>query len=139
MASIDDGELYLEIEGASEEQLRKGIIAARQEFEKSGVPIKAAFFSYFNRDGAIMTGLLADLSSKDRLQARVIDYAIIAAQIAAKVELADGVIIELAIYEAILRANIAEDGYPARRPPDEPMARTPGPHFHLEKWPILEG
>ena len=43
MARIDDGELYLEIEGASEEQLRAGLIAARKRIARTGFGLAAAF------------------------------------------------------------------------------------------------
>lgn len=43
MARVDDGELYLEIEGATEGQLRRGLIAARKSLAEAGVDIRAAF------------------------------------------------------------------------------------------------
>ena len=50
MASINDGELYLGVKDASEDQLRRGITAARASFEQSGVPIGDAFLAAQERE-----------------------------------------------------------------------------------------
>lgn len=43
MARIDDGELLLEIRGATEDQVAQGLAAARQYLEQAGVNLRAAF------------------------------------------------------------------------------------------------
>ena len=53
MASIDDGELYLAVEGASEDQLRRGLAAARASLEQSGVSIDNAFIALAEREASI--------------------------------------------------------------------------------------
>src|SRR6185312_13041036 len=42
MARVDDGLLYLEAEGVAEDQLRRGLSAARQHIARSGVCIEDA-------------------------------------------------------------------------------------------------
>lgn len=45
MARIDDGELYLEIEGADEDQLSSGLTAARSHIARNGIGIVRAMRS----------------------------------------------------------------------------------------------
>ena len=52
MARIEDGELLLEIEGASEEQVSHGLAAARQHLQQSGVNLRAAFAAQERADEA---------------------------------------------------------------------------------------
>jgi len=57
MARIEDGELYLEIKGATEDQLRSGVAAARRSFEEAGVDMAAAFAATARVDEAYQAEL----------------------------------------------------------------------------------
>jgi len=50
MARIDDGLLYLEIDGASQEQLQKGLAAARLHIVRAGLFVDEAMQSAERRD-----------------------------------------------------------------------------------------
>lgn len=68
MARIDDGELFLEIEGAGEDQLQRGLSAARQYIARSGVYVDDAMRSaaLCEQESTLEfgTGELADVPSE---------------------------------------------------------------------------
>ena len=50
MATINDGELYLMVKGASEDDIRRGLMAARAVFEESGVTVADALAALEDRE-----------------------------------------------------------------------------------------
>jgi len=57
MARIEDGELSLEIEGATADQLRSAVAAARRSFEEAGIDMVAAFAAQAQVDQAYQAEL----------------------------------------------------------------------------------
>lgn len=66
MATINDGFLLVDVEGASREQLEAGLTAARASLEASGVSRDDAFAGYFEFEG-VMLGNGRQLSDAARL------------------------------------------------------------------------
>jgi hypothetical protein len=64
MATINDGELHLEIPGADEQGLRRGLAAARASLEASGFTLEEVFRGAFEREGADMRDELDDLPQR---------------------------------------------------------------------------
>jgi hypothetical protein len=62
---FDDGVLDVEVEGASEEQLRKAAAAARAEFDKAGADPWAAAGALFKVEGLDMAGRLVPDEGED--------------------------------------------------------------------------
>jgi hypothetical protein len=54
MSSADDGTYYVELKGATEEELRRGLAAARTVFERAGVDPEACASASFKREGRCM-------------------------------------------------------------------------------------
>ena len=75
MATINDGELHLDIPGADEHGLRRGLIAARASLEASGFTPEEAFRGYFEREGAEMKDELDDLAQRQLDAAAALDVA----------------------------------------------------------------
>lgn len=50
MATINDGELYLMVEGASEDDMRRGLMAARAVFEERDVTVADALAAVEDRE-----------------------------------------------------------------------------------------
>lgn len=65
MARIDDGELYLEIEGATEEQLRAGLSAARRHLVGCGVDVARAMRAEARREEHLQKVLLWEVGKCD--------------------------------------------------------------------------
>ena len=78
MATIDDGELLLEIQGAEREELEDALIAARRVFAGRGVAPRDALYAYFKTDDpdCSITGIEWE-------QASLVDQALEAAERAA--------------------------------------------------------
>lgn len=83
MAVMDDGELYIEIEGATEIQLRTGLLAARGVFEQAGIPICETFEAAFDLEGADLDDTVEELADDVFLKAGVLSDALAAAMRAA--------------------------------------------------------
>lgn len=126
MATIDDGELYLEIEGASEDQLQRGLRAARHVLANAECSIEDAFQAYFDRENADMCDALDDTPAVVFAHAKVLDDAMAAALQAAEVGWPDNPpgMWNLGVWEAVERSNreLAERG--AQRP-------ETGPHYRM--------
>lgn len=88
MARINDGELFLEIEGATEVQLQRGLSAARQYIARSGVYVDDAMRSaaLCEQESAWEAGggeLPGEPSDQDYENAEIVDEAWAAALAAA--------------------------------------------------------
>jgi hypothetical protein len=70
MTKVDDGELYLEIRGATEEQLRAGLIAARAYISRCGVCAEDAM-----RSVALRGQLGIEMTEQDRENAAIMEEA----------------------------------------------------------------
>lgn len=82
MARIDDGELFLEIEGATQEQLRAGLTGARQYIARSGVYVEDAMRSAAMRSQEsewATSGDVAEMTEEDEENADIVDEAWLAA------------------------------------------------------------
>lgn len=65
MARIDDGELYLEIEGATQEQLRAGLIAARRHIVSCGAQVGRAMRAEARREEHLQNLLVWEAGKGD--------------------------------------------------------------------------
>jgi NADPH-dependent glutamate synthase beta subunit-like oxidoreductase len=84
MATINDGELYVMIRGASEDQLRRGLAAARASFQDSGVSPADAFAALADRE-AMFNGADRPMTEENILRVAAFDTAAEAAMTAAGV------------------------------------------------------
>lgn len=80
MARVDDGLLYLEAEGVAEDQLRRGLSAARQHIARSGVCIEDAMEAAAKWDREIAwekgeASLAEELSEEDHDKAELVEEA----------------------------------------------------------------
>lgn len=76
MASIDDGEFFLCARDASEDQLRRGLVAAKSVLEEAGVSLGEAMAAALSRDILIDNARsLDELTDDERRQLRAWDDA----------------------------------------------------------------
>jgi hypothetical protein len=77
VARIDDGELYLEIEGATEAQLSEGLAVARRYIERAGAFVDDVLQSAGRRNAAMDEGLIgvAELTDDDLDRADLVNEA----------------------------------------------------------------
>jgi hypothetical protein len=83
---MNDGELVLEIEGASEARLSEGLAAARRYIERAGAFVDDTFQSAERRSAATDAGLVfvAELADEDLDRAKLADEATLEALKAAR-------------------------------------------------------
>ncbi|QGN54070.1 hypothetical protein [Novosphingobium sp. Gsoil 351] len=129
MASIDDGEIFLAIEGATEAELRAGIVAARLELERSGLPFDKVFAAEWECEGYDCRGK-AEAIPQDVRDALGVSYR----ASAAAAQAAGGrdrlhVRMELCYLSRILEAEKVEREHPGYYA--DPV--RPGPHYQLER------
>lgn len=68
MARIDDGELYLEIEGSTEEQLRSGLVAARRHIVGCGAQVGRAMRAEARREEHLQNLLVWEATRHHKLR-----------------------------------------------------------------------
>jgi len=83
MATINDGELHLDIDGADEEALRRGLAAARRSLADSGVALWDAFRGQFEIEQADDLDMIEQVDPVDASNARALSDATAAARAAA--------------------------------------------------------
>lgn len=129
MATINDGELHLEIPGADEEGLRRGLSAARASLEASGFTLEEAFRGSFDREGADMRGELDELPQRQLDAAGALDDACLAATKASDpgAGYSDAYLSTQEVWAASQR-RIDEGGIRDLDP-------DPGPHYVMERAP----
>ena len=130
MATINDGEINLSVEGADEAGLRRGLIAARVALDASGVAIEQAFCAWFDRDGADIGATLHDLSDSTFAAADALDNAVGAAVRACFPDKEDPgpVRAELSMQSAFTRSERRIDRMGVRH-----LNPDLGPHFAAER------
>ncbi len=134
MASIDDGELYLEMEGASELQLQLGLRAARQIFDSAGCSISDSLHAYFEREEARARDVLHDMPADVFDSAKITDDAARAALEAADMRQhgnAPGTW-RIGIWEMVERKNRELAEFRAMLPPEARAdAAHAEPHYRM--------
>ena len=137
MATINDGELYLEISNAGEEQLRRGLAAARGALDAAEVEIEQAATAAATLGGNIEANEL-NLSREEARHAGIWLEAQQAALDASQVDWRKCERARLGSWSLEQQCRAEMERIMAKEPHKELVPPLdPGPHFTVEPFPAL--